>query len=151
MALLRSAIRHKHWYSNGGSTYLGSWEHVPKKLGNALVPVSYENRPSQSQLPKDWVLRGSGIHGPENADVMKLALWNRLRQRRPQRVVEIADLQEHYRMEVTVCWWMFGLVFFMCPLNWWAKRYSMVHDHYPWTPKRLDGTRGPGPYCWFLE
>ncbi len=32
--------------------------------------------------------------------VMKLALWNRLKQYRPQRKVATADLREYYRMEV---------------------------------------------------
>merc|ERR1712107_356985 len=90
--------------------------------------------------------------GPENGEVMKLALWNRLKQRRPQRTnTNIDDLREFYRMEVAVVWWMFGLVVFMCPLNWWAKKYRIVHEHYPWASKRHDGTRGVGPYCWFIE
>eukprot|EP00403_Amphidinium_massartii_P045968 CAMPEP_0178467936 /NCGR_PEP_ID=MMETSP0689_2-20121128/52665_1 /TAXON_ID=160604 /ORGANISM="Amphidinium massartii, Strain CS-259" /LENGTH=151 /DNA_ID=CAMNT_0020094985 /DNA_START=204 /DNA_END=659 /DNA_ORIENTATION=- len=151
MALLRSAVRHKHWWSIGGDTYIGCWQHIPPKLGNALVPVSYIGRPTVNEIPKDWVLRGSGLHGPENADVMKLVLWNRLKQRRPQRICTTESLQEFFRMEVALVWWMFGLVFFMAPMNWWAKRYSMVHDHYPWMPKRLDGSRGPGSYCWFIE
>ena len=83
---------------------------------------------------------------------MKLVLWNRLKQKRPQRQgVTTADLQEFYRMEVTVVWWMFGLVFFVAPLNWWGKKYRMVHDHYPWMAARMDGTRGVGPYAWFFE
>merc|ERR1712032_1379889 len=111
--------------------------------------ISYKDRPP---VPKDWVLRGSGMHGPENGEVMKLALWNRLKQRRPQRTnTNIDDLREFYRMEVAVVWWMFGLVVFMCPLTWWAKKFRMVHEHYPWTPKRHDGTKGVGPYCWFIE
>merc|ERR1712071_9709 len=93
----------------------------------------------------------SGIHGPENAEVMKLVLWNRLKQRRPQRVgADIETLREFYRMEIAIVWWMFGLCFFVAPLNWWAKKYRIVHDHYPWAPKRADGTRGVGPYCWFI-
>merc|ERR1719195_1788209 len=83
---------------------------------------------------------------------MKLVLWNRLKQRRPQRgPCDVADLQEFYRMEVAIVWWMFGLCFMMAPLNWWGKKYRMVHDHYPWMPKRHDGTPGVGPYLWFIE
>merc|ERR1712185_671645 len=93
-------------------------------------------------VPKDWVVRGSLIHGPENKEVMKLALWNRLKQRRPQRPCpSLEELQEFYRMEVAVVWWMFGLTFFMAPLNWWGKKYRIVHDHYPWMPKRYDGSQ----------
>ena len=32
--------------------------------------------------------------------VMKLALWNRLKQYRPQRKVTTAELREYFRMEV---------------------------------------------------
>eukprot|EP00812_Abedinium_dasypus_P010827 NODE_4425_length_675_cov_291.269355.p1 GENE.NODE_4425_length_675_cov_291.269355~~NODE_4425_length_675_cov_291.269355.p1 ORF type:complete len:150 (+),score=44.19 NODE_4425_length_675_cov_291.269355:100-549(+) len=149
MALLRSLARRKHVWSTGTEQYLGHWELVPKRYGKALGPVSYVDR---KPVPKDWVLRGSGIHGPENGEVMKLVLWNRLKQRRPQRAnTSATDLKEFYRMEVTVVWWMFGLCAFMAPLNWWGKKYRMVHDHYPWSPERHDFTRGVGPYCWFLE
>mmetsp|Transcript_126402 Transcript_126402/g.319209 ORF Transcript_126402/g.319209 Transcript_126402/m.319209 type:complete len:150 (+) Transcript_126402:64-513(+) len=149
MALLRSAARYKHYWSAGDKQYIGCWEAVPKRLGSALGPVSYANR---APVPKDYVLRGSGVHGPENGEVMKLVLWNRLKQRRPQRTgCDVAELQEFYRMEVAIVWWMFGLCFFVAPLNWWGKKYRMVHDHYPWMPKRHDGTPGVGPYTWFIE
>eukprot|EP00444_Apocalathium_aciculiferum_P035430 CAMPEP_0183484792 /NCGR_PEP_ID=MMETSP0370-20130417/179101_1 /TAXON_ID=268820 /ORGANISM="Peridinium aciculiferum, Strain PAER-2" /LENGTH=210 /DNA_ID=CAMNT_0025678085 /DNA_START=21 /DNA_END=654 /DNA_ORIENTATION=+ len=210
MALLRSAARCKHYWSAGDKQYIGCWEAVPKKMGTALGPVSYAAR---TPVPKDYILRGTGVHGPENGEVMKLVLWNRLKQRRPQRTgcdlaelqefyrmevaivwwmfglcfmmaplnwhrrarprerrgdeacaveqaeaeappahgLDLAELQEFYRMEVAIVWWMFGLCFMMAPLNWWGKKYRMVHDHYPWAPKRHDGTKGVGPYCWFLE
>eukprot|EP00928_Gymnodinium_smaydae_P071263 TRINITY_DN548_c0_g1_i3.p2 TRINITY_DN548_c0_g1~~TRINITY_DN548_c0_g1_i3.p2 ORF type:complete len:174 (+),score=43.33 TRINITY_DN548_c0_g1_i3:75-524(+) len=149
MALLRSAARFKHVWSIGGPAYLGYWDDIPKTIGKALGPVSYAAR---TPVPKDWKLRGSGIHGPENGEVMKLVLYNRLKQRRPQRVdCGVEELREFYRLEVAIVWWMFGLVFFMAPLNWWAKKFRIVHEHYPWAPKRHDGTKGVGPYCWFLE
>jgi len=128
---------------------VGIFAITKEKIGNALGPVSYVAR---KPIPKDWVLRGSGTHGPENGEVMKLVLWNRLKQRRPQRgAVTDDELREYFRMEVAVVWWMFGLVFFMGPLNWWGKKYRIVHDHYPWMPKRHDGSKGPGPYAWFIE
>eukprot|EP00419_Tripos_fusus_P000896 CAMPEP_0172672072 /NCGR_PEP_ID=MMETSP1074-20121228/11324_1 /TAXON_ID=2916 /ORGANISM="Ceratium fusus, Strain PA161109" /LENGTH=149 /DNA_ID=CAMNT_0013489211 /DNA_START=60 /DNA_END=509 /DNA_ORIENTATION=- len=149
MALLRSSARFKHFWTIGAEQYIGCWQMVPKKYGNALGAVSYADR---TPVPKDYILRGSGIHGPENGEVMKLALWNRLKQRRPQRTdCGLEDMQEFYRMEVAIVWWMFGLVFFMAPMNWWGKKYRMVHDHMPWTPKRHDGTHGAGAYAWFLE
>ena len=152
MAMRRTAARLKHYWSTGGAQYVGSWEHVPPTLGTALSPVTFVGKPNVHEVPKDWVLRGSGIHGPENAEVMKLVLWNRLKQRRPQRVgADIETLREFYRMEVAIVWWMFGLVFMVAPLNWWGKKYRIVHDHYPWGPKRHDGTRGFGPYAWFIE
>merc|ERR1712186_185974 len=102
-------------------------EPVPKKMGNALGAVSYAAR---TPVPKNYILRGSGCHGPENGEVMKLALWNRLKQRRPQRSnCDIADLREFYRMEVAIVWWMFGCVFFAAPLNWWGKKYRTVQGH----------------------
>merc|ERR1711924_569229 len=126
-----SATRHKHYWSTGGMQYIGSWEHVPPRMGTALGPVSYADR---APVPKNYILRGTGVHGPENGEVMKLALWNRLKQRRPQRSnTNIDDLREFYRMEIAICWWMWGLVVFVAP------------------PKRHDGTRGPGPYSWFVE
>merc|ERR1712151_1069622 len=91
MALLRSAARFRHYWCTGSEQYIGSWDIVPKKLGKALGPVSYAAR---APVPKDWILRGSGIHGPENGEVMKLALYNRLKQRRPQRQCTIEDLRE---------------------------------------------------------
>ena len=47
------------------------------------------------------MLRGSGIHGPENGDLMKLIIWNRMKQKRPQRVIQpIEDLVDSAKMEV---------------------------------------------------
>lgn len=100
MALLRSAARRKHYWSAGDKQYVGCWESVPKRMGDALGPVSYADR---APVPKDYVLRGSGIHGPENGQVMKLVQWNRLKQRRPQRTGCDEDtLREFYRMEVAI-------------------------------------------------
>lgn len=39
------------------------------------------------------------------SQVMKLALWNRLKQRRPQRHVTTAELQEYFRMEARPGGW----------------------------------------------
>lgn len=39
---------------------------IPPRMGTALGPVDYSAR---KPVPKDWVLRGSGIHGPENGEV----------------------------------------------------------------------------------
>lgn len=37
--------------------------------------------------PEGKVLRGSGLHGPERTDVMRLVLYNRLKARQLQRIV----------------------------------------------------------------
>eukprot|EP00438_Fugacium_kawagutii_P025099 Skav213448 [mRNA] locus=scaffold837:354344:359291:- [translate_table: standard] len=124
--LRRSAVRFKHIYAAGDKQYVGCWEMIPPTMGKALGPVSYAARtpvPKDGAAGRDWILRGSGIHGPENGEVMKLALWNRLKQRRPQRQVTTAELQEYFRMEIATVWWMFGCVFFVAPLNWWGKKY----------------------------
>jgi len=128
----------------------GYWEFVPPShLERAFRSTDYDYR---APVPKDWVLRGSGIHGPENGDVMKLIIWNRMKQRRPQRVIPcLADQQENSEMEVAIVWWTFWIIFAVAPLNWWAKRYRMVHDTYPWMPKRIDGTKGYGNCGWFME
>merc|ERR1711924_77399 len=94
---------------------------------------------------------GSGIWGPEQTDVMKLTLWNRIKQKRPQREVPTLEIQDHLVLEFAIIWWTCGIIFVMGPLLWWAKKYRMAHDHYPWGPARLDGSKGPGAFIWFLE
>ena len=44
MAMLRSAARFKHLWSAGDKQYVGCWESVPRRYGNALGPVSYANQ-----------------------------------------------------------------------------------------------------------
>ena len=49
---------------------MGFWEFVPPShLEQAFRSTDYDYRPP---VPKDWTLRGTGIHGPENGDVMKV-------------------------------------------------------------------------------
>merc|ERR1719158_1166640 len=91
-------------------------------------------------------------YGPEYGDILKLTLYNRLRQRKFQREVpSLEDQQEHNKVEVGILWWCFGMLVFVGPLNWWGKKYRMIHEHYPWMPARMDGTRGAGGFMWFME
>eukprot|EP00913_Durusdinium_trenchii_P026240 g24619.t1 len=174
MALLRSAARFKHMWAAGDKQYVGCWEAVPKRLGNALGPVDYSKR---TPVPKEWrdpkgerldppwqwhpwtrERRGdeAGFVEPPEAEASPAAPGSCGRcssttSLAESRRAESDDLQEFFRMEVAIVWWMFGCVFFVAPLNWWGKKYRMVHDHYPWFPKRQDGTHGVGPYAWFFE
>eukprot|EP00746_Dinoflagellata_sp_MGD_P166330 gnl/MRDRNA2_/MRDRNA2_96138_c0_seq1.p1 gnl/MRDRNA2_/MRDRNA2_96138_c0~~gnl/MRDRNA2_/MRDRNA2_96138_c0_seq1.p1 ORF type:complete len:190 (-),score=25.60 gnl/MRDRNA2_/MRDRNA2_96138_c0_seq1:118-606(-) len=153
LALARTAPLHKHCITQGDNTYLGCWKAIPQELPNgALTPVSYEDREHGFGVPSDWVLRGTGLHGPENTHVMKLALWNRLKQKRPQREVpSLWELQDYYKLELAITWFTFGLMFIMAPMHWWCKKYRIVNESFPWMPPRTDGSRGPGTYCWFIE
>merc|ERR1712216_313389 len=75
-------------------------------------------------VPKTWKLRGSGLWGPEQTDVLKLILWYRKRQWRPQREVPtIEEQQDHYVLEFAIIWFTAGNIFIMGPVLWWAKKY----------------------------
>eukprot|EP00921_Rhytidocystis_pertsovi_P022317 GHVQ01035684.1.p1 GENE.GHVQ01035684.1~~GHVQ01035684.1.p1 ORF type:complete len:210 (-),score=41.41 GHVQ01035684.1:149-778(-) len=155
--------------SLGGSKfYLGNkkdfnqWEQqVPPKLQNVVRPIG-RGQPALSskyiqvddgsggavQLPRK--LRGTGLHGPENGDVLRLVLWNRLKQRRPQREVPtLGELQEWYKMEVGIRWFLWSVILVYAPMAVYGKSYAMKHDHYPWVPARTDGSRGEGCLYWW--
>merc|ERR1719159_1468316 len=66
-------------------------------------------------------------------------------------VPTIEEQQDHYVLEFAIIWFTAGNVFIMGPVLWWAKKYRMAHDHYPWGPPRLDGSKGPGGFVWFWE
>ena len=81
MALRRSVQRFKISHLSTNDPLTG-WEYLPKSTASgSLRPVDYNNR---TPVPATMQLRGSGLHGPENGDVMKLILWNRLKQRQAQ-------------------------------------------------------------------
>ncbi|KAF4702140.1 hypothetical protein FOZ62_001369 [Perkinsus olseni] len=106
MALRRSSARLKHFFTDGANDYVTGWENTPplKFPANVMKPCDYSKT---KPIPKHWKLRGSGIHGPENTDLMKLVLWNRLKQKRPQREVpNINYLKDSIRLELSVNWWL---------------------------------------------
>ena len=151
MALRLSTRRMKHLFTQGSNPDPGvSWWYFPDaKLGLRAPQAPTCNI---HHVPKTWKLRGSGLWGPEQTDVLKLILWNRKRQWRPQREVPtIEEQQDHYVLEFAIIWFTAGNVFIMGPVLWWAKKYRMAHDHYPWGPPRLDGSKGPGGFVWFWE
>lgn len=147
--LRRSVAARKHVFSQGGNHHFG-WQNYPRDLYNGALSVpAVPMEPTYGGTRK---MVGSGIWGPENADVMKLALYNRLRQRKYQREVpSLETMQSHNTLENAILWWCFGATVFMGPLLWWSKKYRMIHEAYPWMPKRIDGTRGAGEFCWFIQ
>ena len=150
MALRRSAARLKISHLSTNDPLTG-WEYLPPPSLRSLRPVDYNNRVGLA-VDKTWRLRGSGLHGPENADVMKLILWNRLKQRRPQmEVPTLHHLQESFKFEGALVYWTLTWAFLLLPFWFWSSKYASIHDHYPWMPPRNDGTKGQGTNLWFLE
>lgn len=128
------------------------WEIVPpKKLqdAGAILPVaSSHSRPGLGRR----TLRGTGLHGPENSNVFRLALWNRLKQRRPQREVpRVEEMRDWNKLEVSCVWFTWGYLLFYWPMAIFGGHYAMHNDHYPWMPARTDGSLGDGPMFWYLE
>ncbi|KAF4671449.1 hypothetical protein FOZ61_000071 [Perkinsus olseni] len=151
MALRRSSARLKHFFTDGANDYVTGWENTPplKFPASVMKPCDYSKT---KPIPKHWKLRGSGIHGPENTDLMKLVLWNRLKQKRPQREVpNINYLKDSIRLELSVNWWLMSCIFLWGPWLHWGQEYQKVHEQPPWAMKRIDGLRGEGYFTWFLE
>lgn len=151
MALLRrSLVIRRQFPTPGANDFIKDWEmYPPDRYGSALQPVDayLRKRPQPG-----WVLRGSGVHGPENTDVFKHILWNRMKQNRPERELpNLAQLQDESKMNLGFLWFAIGLALVHQPTMAWAERYAAVHDHYPWMQKRVDGTKGKGQYTWFLQ
>jgi hypothetical protein len=61
----------------------------------------------------------------------------------------LTEMQHHFEVEGAILWFCLGLMCFWAPMIWWGGRYAMVHEHYPWMPERLDGSRGNGAFIWF--
>merc|ERR1739847_188821 len=98
-------------------------------MGDAKLGLRAPQAPTCNihHVPKTWKLRGSGLWGPEQTDVLKLILWNRKRQWRPQREVPtIEEQQDHYVLEFAIIWFTAGNIFIMGPVLWWAKKYRMA-------------------------
>ena len=149
MALRRSIQRLKISHLSTNDPLTG-WEYLPKSTpSGSLRPVDYNNR---APVPETMKLRGSGLHGPENGDAMKLILWNRLKQRQAQmEVPTLHHLQESYKFEGSLIYWTLAWCFVLMPIWWWGSHYAMIHDHFPWMPARKDGTKGTGASMWFLQ
>ena len=148
MSLLRLSSRRLKISHTAINDPLTGWEYTPSIP--SLQPVDYNLRKPFD--PSTKTLRGSGIHGPENFQVMHLVLWNRLKQRRPQmEVPTLHHLQEQFKFEGALIYWTLAWAFVLMPFWFWGQKYANIHDHYPWMPKRIDGTKGQGTTMWFLD
>ncbi|KEP65603.1 UNVERIFIED_CONTAM: hypothetical protein HHA_247770 [Hammondia hammondi] len=140
----------------GNHIYLGrfhdfnNWEYLPHpklQKSGAIKPIG-----SQQFNPAGKVLRGSGLHGPENGEFFRLMLWNRLRQKGMRREVPtIEQMREYNRMDVSLVYFCWGLILFLYPMALYARSYATEHGHFPFAPARTDGSRGHGPLWWFIE
>lgn len=138
--------------TEGANPFL-KYERIPAATYNgAVVMPTWPKLNTMEEFAKGRKLRGSGCWGPEETSVMRLVLYNRLKQRRPQRMMpSLAEEQEYVEMEVAIAWWCFTIIGLMMPMLAWCKRYRIVHECCPWHPERLDGTRGLGGWMWFYD
>ncbi|XP_953385.1 uncharacterized protein TA10175 [Theileria annulata] len=101
--------------------------------------------------PAGKKLRGTGIHGPERTDVFRLVLFNRLRARQLQRLVpSTEESMADHKVLASSFWFTFSSFTVMFIMFNYGLDYALYHEHYPWTPPRTDGTRGPGPMYWYV-
>lgn len=99
--------------------------------------------------PKGKVLRGSGLHGPERTDVTRLVLYNRLKERRMQRVVPSeSETKDDFYFCMSYFWLIGSFMVGLCILNA-GEDYARKYGHFPWVPARADGTLGPGKHTWY--
>ncbi|AFZ81592.1 hypothetical protein BEWA_010060 [Theileria equi strain WA] len=101
--------------------------------------------------PKGKVLRGTGLHGPERTDVMRLVLFNRLKSRQLQRIVPSDREAQNDSYFFIASSWLFGSFILGSYLISTPREYAIKHEHFPWVPARTDGTRGPGVHTWFTN
>ncbi|KAF8820613.1 hypothetical protein IE077_004455 [Cardiosporidium cionae] len=143
---------------SGNHIFLGTYRdfngwklNPPAYLRSAILPLGQR----ESSLPPSKVLRhlrGSGLHGPENSDVLRLTLWNRLKNKRPQREVPTTfEIQEWSKLEVSCVWFTWAFLLFYMSMTSYGSNYAVHHGHMPWLPPRTDGSQGDGPMFWFLE
>ncbi|CRH04113.1 conserved Plasmodium protein, unknown function [Plasmodium relictum] len=99
-------------------------------------------------------IRGTGFHGPERTDVFRLILYNRLKQKQPQRIVpDIEQMKDANKLETSIVWFLWSFVIFYCSMCIYGSNYIIKNKStsFPWMPKRTDGSKGEGPMFWFLE
>ncbi|SPJ12420.1 conserved Plasmodium protein, unknown function [Plasmodium sp. DRC-Itaito] len=128
-------------------TYLNSSYH-----GN-IITIDDINT-SYSKNNHKIKLRGSAFHGPERTDVFRLTLYNRLKQKQPQRIVpSIEQMKDANKLEVSIVWFLWSFVLFYCGMCMFGTNFLIKNksNSFPWMPKRTDGSRGEGPMFWFLE
>jgi len=148
MALFRTGARFKHMRYP-----MEWWDFVPKQFNDKTAVMAVGARGVKLADKVGYKLTGSGLHGPENPDVMKLVMWNRLKQKRPQRtyIPTDAEYRDYFKMETAILWFCFSMFLLYWPFCRYAEYYSSHHDHHPWMPPRTDGSRGFGPHDWWRE
>lgn len=89
------------------------WEDIPQHhfQDKAALPFVGES----GKQVQDFIgrkLRGTGAHGPERSELMKLVLWNRLRVLRPQRteIPDEDDVREKNKLDVSLLWFFLTIV-----------------------------------------
>lgn len=167
----KMAFRQSKALFAGNHFYLGKfhdfcqWElRAPAQLRHVIPdPTNSANRRTMSILGESnltqfrldrhiSILRGSGLHGPENTVIFRLSLWNRLKQRRPQREVPtLEEMRNWNKLEVCCVWFTWGYLLFYWPMGLYGSHFAKEHDHLPWCPSRTDGSHGEGPTFWYLE
>uniref|UniRef100_A0A0G4HLR8 Uncharacterized protein n=1 Tax=Chromera velia CCMP2878 TaxID=1169474 RepID=A0A0G4HLR8_9ALVE len=148
MALFRSTARR-------GLMQFGNydWHYVPKQFPDKNVMRPVGSRMTKLSDKAGMRLRGTGLHGPENEDVMKLVMWNRLKEKRPQRTYfpSPAEYREMFRWHNSFIWATYGVLVLFWPAMAYSNYYAKHHDHHIWAPPRTDGTRGHGPSAWWKQ
>ncbi|GFE53444.1 hypothetical protein BaOVIS_008480 [Babesia ovis] len=101
--------------------------------------------------PDGKYMRGSGLHGPERTDITRLVLYNRLKARQLQRLVPSDhEAEEDHKLVWCSLWFTISSTIALHYMYKYGMDYSTIHEHYPWTPPRTDGTRGPGHMYWLF-
>lgn len=179
LQLARKQLAGSHLYLGKWHDF-NQWKyHAPSKLLNIIRPVentkgvtkdghkeendvlNYLNTVHHGSIItiddlmlKNKKIRGSGFHSPERTDVLRLILYNRLKQKHPQRIVpSLEQLKDANKLETSIVWFLYSFVIFYCSMCIYGSNYIIKNKStsFPWMPERTDGSKGEGPMFWFLE
>ncbi|KAF8817698.1 hypothetical protein IE077_000023, partial [Cardiosporidium cionae] len=123
------------------------WEPLPTEGMENIIPQIQTGPLLPGRIDQHGIIQtpsemqGSGLHGPEHPDVMKLCLWNRLKMKQPQRAVPtLLEQRDHYKLEISCVWLTWSFLLFYVPMAVIGGNYATEHDHFPWMPPRTDGS-----------
>merc|ERR1712085_114468 len=120
--------------------------------GGAVKSPAWPKHDVAATMAAGKTIRGSALWGPEETYVMRQALWNRLSNRRHQRMPPtIEECQDYYQLDVSVFYFGLMHLFLSYPMFFWADQYRTTHDYMPWGCPRLDNTRGAGNPTWWID
>merc|ERR1712194_552401 len=126
---------------------MGNWG-----CGGAIKATEWPKLEYNDEVAKGRKLRGSGIWGPEETDVMRLNLYNRLEKvRQKRRIASLNEWQTFYEFDTGCTYMAACYMFFFIPYAYWMSRYSQSRDHWASMYQRLDGTKGEGPAFWWMQ